>query len=1252
MSCWSVLIGLGAGGVLLSGLVLTAAYGVVGVAQLLAGGLLVLAWSNLERRRSGESEFGLQQQARLDRVLEATQDGVWEFDMHTRRFFCSERGYQLTGMPPDDSGELAVRTILHKLNREQRHRLLRALREALNESGRFDELVSVQSAAGGSAASGAGSAKRWLRVRARVTPDRRFITGVYSDVSEEVELTRERGLNQNFIEGVLDSLPLPVSVKTAEGVVVLANRAYCDSLSVQAWEVMGKTTHQIIPSDVADRLTALDRLTLETGGPHTIEDWFSIPRVRRRSFMRITKCRCVDRTGQPVVITIFEDQTSVREYADKMAQLSMNVEAFVQRMFRAIPYPLYVKNAESRYLMANAALAEQWGVRLEDMIGASSSELFGEERGQQIEAEDRRIFAGEVVRKEDCIPDRQTGRPRYWMVSKAACTDVDGNSIIVGANFEITELRRAEIELREALQQQTHLRQFMQQLFDALPHPICVKDAQHRFIMTNRAHADFHGLRPQQIIGSTTADYLEPEATREICDDEDALFASPENAAIKESEAVVSDAQGEVHQFLTRRIVCRGIEGERVILAIAFDVSEMRRLEANLRDALARQSRSQAFLRDIFDAIPTPVTVKDRDHRYVMVNRALASLYGRQPEELIGKTTADINLPEVARQTMDADDRLFAIGPGVVSERNVPLLYADRIHQVRLQKVVCLDPDGIPLLITSNSDVTELVDKENALVLSLQRQTKAGEFLQTVFDMLPFATYVKDESSRWVLVNTALSDFFGQPRHAFTGRSIEEFVRSAEVERISALDRELLERDDGEVRTLELVINDRLGAPRTLVIYEKLARDADGKRVIIGINHDVTELREIEHAQQLTLERLDTLINNAPLGIGLLDAEGHFLRVNPALQKMLGRTEDSLRGISYLGIMSSRQVLMEEQIRSIHETGVWQPDTSSVIDVRGQEIPVLASGVAVQQRGKEPVYWALLQDISTQKQAEDELLRHRDQLRQLVLEQTQDLLRAKEAAERNSAAKSELIAQLSHELRTPLHAILSFARLGLERSGRLAPEKIHEYFGRVAESGERLIGLLDALLDLAKLESGRISLAVLPANLPRLLDEVEAEFEALLIANHLDLSRIDAAQLPLISMDAPRIAQVMRNLMSNAIKFAPQGSRITLQTRLVSGQYGRRAHDQPEDTMVEVTVIDEGPGIPEDELEQIFDRFTQSSLTRDVAGGTGLGLAICREIVMAHRGEIYARNGTRGGAEFIVRLPVGGADGKHTGDGA
>lgn len=116
------------------------------------------------------------------------------------------------------------------------------------------------------------------------------------------------------------------------------------------------------------------------------------------------------------------------------------------------------------------------------------------------------------------------------------------------------------------------------------------------------------------------------------------------------------------------------------------------------------------------------------------------------------------------------------------------------------------------------------------------------------------------------------------------------------------------------------------------------------------------------------------------------------------------------------------------------------------------------------------------------------------------------------------------------------------------------------------------------------------------------------------MARQLALSRVDMPSLPLVCMDAARVGQVLRNLLSNAVKFAPQGSRITLQTRMrLKSARGRRAGDPVEGAMVEVAVIDEGPGIPGEELEQIFERFTQSSLTRSAAGGTGLGLAICRE---------------------------------------
>ncbi|MET7016203.1 PAS domain-containing sensor histidine kinase [Uliginosibacterium flavum] len=1221
----------------LGGLLLVFGGQALGLIGLSVGGLLVLAWMLLDRQRwaehlaramTAEQSYS---RARLERALDATQDGVWEFDAQRQTLFCSDHCMNLTG----NGNVLAspLRCFLRCLSREQRRRLLRALREAWNEAGRFDELVSITHADG---------RKRWLRVRASVAADRTFVTGALSDVTDEVELTRERGHYQSFMEGVIDSLPLPMSVKNAAGVLVLANRAYCQAMHLQPGEVMGRRAHQMVHSEMAERLEELDRLALETGRAHVLEDWFDISRAQRRVFLRITKSRCVDPNGDLVVVTTYEDQSALRDYARRMGELSMNVEAFVQRLIRTIPHPIYVKSADSRYLMVNPAIAEQWGLRTEDMIGMSSRELFGDEPGIAIEEEDRRVLAGEVISKEDCLPDRKTGVPRYWAVTKALCTDVDGNSIIVGSNFEITGLRRSEIELREALQRQTNLRQFLQQLFDALPHPMFVKDRQHRYVMTNRAHALFHGCNTDGILGTTSFEHADPDVAEAVEREEESIFDGFAGNAVIESEHVLHDCEGKPHQTLIRKVACDGADGERVVVGITFDVSETRALERELRETLTRQTRNRAFLQDVFDAIPTPVAVKDEHHVYVMANRALANAYGLTPDRMLGKTTWDFNLPAVAQETVLADDRLFSIGPGVVSEREIPIRYADgKLHRVHLRKVVCLDPDGARLIITSNSDVTDLLEKESALTASLQRQTRSGEFLQTVFDALPFATYVKDERLCYVMANTALSEFHGLSKHAFAGKRAAELVSESTAQELEALDQLLLERDDGELLSNELLMRDRLGRTRSILSHKKLVRDADGKRVIIGLNQDVSPLREAEQAQRRALERLDTLIHNAPLGITLLDREGHFLQANPCLQRLLGRSEEQLREMCYQDIVPQRFLVQgDEKIEEIRRAGVMQPFENCLLGSDGQELPVMVSGVLVGRGEQSLAYWLLVQDLVEQKAAEDELLRHRDQLRELVLEQTADLLQAKENAERGSAAKSDFIAQLSHELRTPLHAILSFARLGVERGERLTPDKVCDYFSRVSESGERLLGLLDELLDLAKLEAGRVSLSLQLVDLPALLDDAAREFEALFVAHQLALSRIDLMSLPAVNMDAARIGQVLRNLLSNAVKFAPPGSRVTLQTRIVDDGRGRRAGESVETCMVEIAVIDEGPGIPAEELEQIFDRFTQSSLTRTVAGGTGLGLAICREIVLAHRGQICARNRPAGGAEFIVRLPL------------
>ena len=275
-------------------------------------------------------------------------------------------------------------------------------------------------------------------------------------------------------------------------------------------------------------------------------------------------------------------------------------------------------------------------------------------------------------------------------------------------------------------------------------------------------------------------------------------------------------------------------------------------------------------------------------------------------------------------------------------------------------------------------------------------------------------------------------------------------------------------------------------------------------------------------------------------------------------------------------------------------------------------------------------YRGTSKDISSRKTIEAELRRHRDHLSELVAAQTADIVRAKDAAERANQLKSEFLANMSHEFRTPLHGILSYARLGETRCGKVPSDKIAGYFTRIHQSGSRLAGLVNDLLDLSKLEARRVEFALHRADLTVVVNRVRLDLAALLAQHRLTLVSEVRTASTIALIDVQQIQHAVQNLLANAIKFSPEGGTITLS--YCDAMLGQRA-------ALAFIVRDQGIGIPAGEEERIFDKFVQSSATKTGAGGTGLGLAITLEIVLGHAGEISARNHPDGGAEFEIRVP-------------
>ena len=458
-------------------------------------------------------------------------------------------------------------------------------------------------------------------------------------------------------------------------------------------------------------------------------------------------------------------------------------------------------------------------------------------------------------------------------------------------------------------------------------------------------------------------------------------------------------------------------------------------------------------------------------------------------------------------------------------------------------------------------------------------------------------------NARWALVT---GDTSGQA----LGRTVAELAVDADRPRVQAL---FSADARGGMRTVEATFQTAHGEARRFALAIVPLLSGDTVTGYAGSAVDVTARLAAESRLQHQLDLVALLLELSPQPTSLVDRDGCYVTVNRAWEQFTGQARADVIGHPVGPPMPEADVEPPSSdwvpFETLRGRSLLRYETQ-LRDRDGDCRDVVVSKVVVpgDRRQVTGVLFTLT-DVSEFRRAE------------------RAILEAKEAAEEASRVKSEFIANISHELRTPLQSIIGYSELGKTRGAETAP-RLASMFSDIHASGQRMLALVNDLLDVSKLESAVGTFDLERCDLRPLVASVVRELEPLLADRRLRVELGQAASPLVARVDPLRFQQVIRNVLANAIRFSPEGGVIDVHTAATA------------EGDAQVAVLDRGPGIPPTELERIFEAFVQSSTTKDGSGGTGLGLAISRRIMTVLEGRVRAENRRGGGAAFHILVPL------------
>ena len=1100
------------------------------------------------------------------------------------------------------------------------------------------------------------------------------VLSIYTDISEVRAQSR-------LIRALIDHLPQRFMVKDRDSRFLLVNSKLAEDVGLTPEAMCGRCDEDFYTVELAQRYRADDRLVIESGQTRTVEE------PHENGWQRTTKAPLRDGTGAVIgVVGILDDITERRAQEDQLREALARFESVVEST------PLTAITSVDRDGIVrrwNPACTALYGIGRQDAIGHPLAELI-------YRSEMRPIFDKALA----CMFETGSGGGlAEWAFEMPSGRRIDVYStmfpVIVGG--EVREVFFMDVDISARKQVEARLRESearWQFALEGSGDGVWDWNLRNDRVEFSARWKSMLGYSDEEI-----GNLLDEWCSRVHPDDLPQTMARVRAHLDGRSPDYVNEHRvrckdGGYLWILDRgKVVERDPDGKPTrMIGTHTDITQRRLAEDRLRSS---EMRWQSALEGAGDAVWDWNTVTNK----VFFSKRWKEILGYSETEVgdeLDEWSSRVHPDDLPRVLGDLQVHLEGRAEVYRSEFRLRRKDGSYLWVHDRGKIVEREPDGRPSRVIGRfSDISERRKAEQALSESEAR-------FRLMADSTPNLVWVADQTGGCTYFNKTWFDFTGRTLDQERDVGWAAGVHSGDRDRClsiyaAAFDEQRtfemeyrLRRHDGEYRWLL-----DTGIPRYSASGEFLG--------YIGSCTDITERREMEaevgRSRDLlgVINRLqDDFIRDPDSNRVFENMLGWLLAKANCEFGVIGEALNEPDGSRYMSSLAVSKIAWDK------ETGLFQQDNATpLLEVRdpatlfgsllASDQPVISNDAAIDPPGIdlplgypvianfvglpirsgdeligmvgltnrsdgfdatlvaefEPLLGALgklllaRRSDMARKEAETELARHRDHLREMVEEQTSEARASRDEAQRANRVKSEFLANMSHELRTPMHAILSFAKLGEARSKKDGQPKLNDYFDRIRVSGDRLLTLLNDLLDLSKLEAGKMVLDLHHHSIGRLVREAVREFEGMFQAKGVQLHIHDAVATPEIPVDTARIGQVLRNLLSNAVKFTPAGRTVEVRVLACEIPLGRRRDDQGRTRQgVQVVVSDEGVGIPESELERVFDKFVQSTKTRTGAGGTGLGLAICREIVKAHHGTVFARPNAKGGTDLVVQLPA------------